>query len=65
MRGVCARANEHFFGMKTGLISIFRASRKVRMCVVYIYVRKRTFDGLVALGRSRLSDGFCRSHDVE
>ena len=35
------------------------------MCVVYVYVRKRTFDWLVALGRSRLSDGFCRSHDVE
>ena len=35
------------------------------MCVVYVCVRKWTFDWLVALGRSRLSDGFCRSHDVE
>ena len=62
---VCMRANEHLSGLETGFTSIFRASRKLRMCVVYVYVRKRTFDWLVALGRSRLSDGFCRSDDVE
>ena len=35
---VCMRANEHLIGLETGLISL--ASRKLRMCVVYVYVRK-------------------------
>ena len=37
-----------FDWLETGFISIFRASRNLRICVVYvIYVRKRTFDWLV------------------
>ena len=40
------RANEHLIGLETGFISIFRAWRKLRMCVVYVYVRKQTFDWL-------------------
>ena len=55
--GVYMGANEHLIGLETDFISIFRASRKLRMCVVYVYVRTRTFDWLHSLKLSSF-DGF-------
>ena len=54
---VCMRANEHLIGLEIDCISIFRVSRKLRMCVVYVYVRKQTFDWLDGLKLSSF-DGF-------
>ena len=63
VRGQVCVCVYHLIGLKTGFISIFRISRKLRMYVVYVHVclyvlvRKRTFDLLDGLKLSSF-DGF-------